>query len=474
MHVFVCEQIFSTLPSHWQERATSLPHFCDTFHKLPALPKKGFLVFLVCSDTPNQLAKAQKEAQKQNISPLQIHIFLPSKFPPKVLSYVLEDLEKRETHFTPPAPSEQKGHYLPQKRLSRRELFSLPTPTIFPLPVVERELCRSVHCGLCITNCPHGAFSLEDGEVFLHREKCTSCGHCVSLCPQQAIRFPRWSYTEVFSSLKNLASHHRGILFHCLRTSLPALKGWIPFAVPCQAFLTPSLLLAALYYGASQVGIYSCGADCPNEKGELLKAQVGELQNLAEKAGLSPSLFQYFSSPGEIPPSTKGEPLFQGEEESLSPFGKGSFAKFLLPYLERAKEETPPLTTLPLGLVEIGESCTLCGTCATVCPPEALVQKEIQGRRQLFYDHSLCLGCNTCLPVCPERQQGAIQLRLEADLALLKQKAQVARESDAVYCERCGKPFASSHMVERIKELLGDNYQSSMGRLCSDCRGFSF
>ncbi|ADN75701.1 4Fe-4S ferredoxin iron-sulfur binding domain protein [Ferrimonas balearica DSM 9799] len=47
-----------------------------------------------------------------------------------------------------------------------------------------------MHCGnpACLMVCPAGAFTTrDDGLVVLDRERCTSCGLCVSACPYDAI-----------------------------------------------------------------------------------------------------------------------------------------------------------------------------------------------------------------------------------------------------------------------------------------------
>jgi hypothetical protein len=41
-------------------------------------------------------------------------------------------------------------------------------------------------------------------------------------------------------------------------------------------------------------------------------------------------------------------------------------------------------------------------------------------------------------------------------------------------CERCGKPIAPDTMMTRISDLLGDEFEATMGilsRRCLDCRG---
>jgi ferredoxin len=54
---------------------------------------------------------------------------------------------------------------------------------------VVRNEARCTHCGACITICPSGAFSLEQGtrKVLFDNSKCIVCELCVKACPPRAM-----------------------------------------------------------------------------------------------------------------------------------------------------------------------------------------------------------------------------------------------------------------------------------------------
>ena len=54
------------------------------------------------------------------------------------------------------------------------------------MPFVKVEKCEG--CGICISECPEQAISMEDQHAVIDREKCIKCGHCISVCPCEAIR----------------------------------------------------------------------------------------------------------------------------------------------------------------------------------------------------------------------------------------------------------------------------------------------
>ncbi len=46
---------------------------------------------------------------------------------------------------------------------------------------------------------------------------------------------------------------------------------------------------------------------------------------------------------------------------------------------------------------KITDECTLCGTCATECPSQAISE----GKDKYVIDQDACTECGTCVDVCP-------------------------------------------------------------------------
>lgn len=52
--------------------------------------------------------------------------------------------------------------------------------------MVNKEKCIS--CGTCVSICPVGAISFgEDGKAVIDKGKCIRCGSCQACCPVEAI-----------------------------------------------------------------------------------------------------------------------------------------------------------------------------------------------------------------------------------------------------------------------------------------------
>jgi NAD-dependent dihydropyrimidine dehydrogenase PreA subunit len=51
---------------------------------------------------------------------------------------------------------------------------------------LSKELCLG--CGICLTVCPHGVFSLKDKKALIaDKDSCMECGACAVNCPTRAI-----------------------------------------------------------------------------------------------------------------------------------------------------------------------------------------------------------------------------------------------------------------------------------------------
>lgn len=54
-------------------------------------------------------------------------------------------------------------------------------------PVLQADRCR--RCGVCMTYCPTGCISKQDGSYAVDLRFCKGCGICAEECRSRAIRF---------------------------------------------------------------------------------------------------------------------------------------------------------------------------------------------------------------------------------------------------------------------------------------------
>jgi ferredoxin len=130
----------------------------------------------------------------------------------------------------------------------------------------------------------------------------------------------------------------------------------------------------------------------------------------------------------------------------------------------------------PFGGLEIDAAgCTLCLSCASACPTQAL--SDNPERPMLRFTESLCVQCGLCASTCPER---VIRLKPQLDFAAWAAGPRVVKEEEPFSCISCGKPFGTRSTIERVMEKLRGShwmFSGSEGQdrlrvlmMCEDCR----
>jgi MinD superfamily P-loop ATPase len=78
------------------------------------------------------------------------------------------------------------------------------TEVTVPVPVVDETACQ--HCGLCGEFCQYGAITVLSNRVLFFPELCHSCGGCMLVCPNNAIKEvpKRIGTTTISTPLPNL------------------------------------------------------------------------------------------------------------------------------------------------------------------------------------------------------------------------------------------------------------------------------
>ncbi|MCR5100707.1 MAG: YjjW family glycine radical enzyme activase [Butyrivibrio sp.] len=73
-----------------------------------------------------------------------------------------------------------------------------------------RNMC--INCGICVSKCPTGALSMEEGEVIYDYSKCCFCDNCIKACPNGASPRIRWmSPQDVADEVGKNVPYIRGI-----------------------------------------------------------------------------------------------------------------------------------------------------------------------------------------------------------------------------------------------------------------------
>jgi ferredoxin len=159
-----------------------------------------------------------------------------------------------------------------------------------------------------------------------------------------------------------------------------------------------------------------------------------------------------------------------------NPFDQGSAADIILALVASTGTDfTVESENAQLGIVSIDPAtCTLCGQCAKVCPTNALGEIYVDEIISISFDAMACVNCDQCVGECPEIDRDAISVRGMIDTVRLDAGRCVLNEGTVARCEICGTAFAPAALMDRISDVLGDEFQDTVKLLetrCLDCRG---
>jgi ferredoxin len=335
-------------------------------------------------------------------------------------------------------------------------------------------------------------------KVVVEPHLCMGCGACATVCPSGAMSFRYPKPSDRGAQLKLLLSTYLGaggkdacVLFHngsdgreLLAAAAMAGEGLPARVVPIEAWhvasIGPDLLLAAIAYGASQVAVLGAGSEAP-QYAAALKEQMATAEAILTALGYSGSHFKWIAAHDAAAVSSAFDawPAATGVGKpatfALSD-DKRTAIEFSVEHLARLAPAPQAEIPLPAGAA-YGEvrvdraKCTLCLACAGACPESALMDGgEVPMLR--FLERN-CVQCGLCEKTCPE---DAITLKPRLLLTAAVREARVLHEDQPFNCVKCGKPFATKNIIEKMTgRLAGHSMFAGNGALkrlemCADCR----
>lgn len=342
-------------------------------------------------------------------------------------------------------------------------------------------------CSKCLDICPTSAVFPSGDHVDIDPAICAGCGSCAALCPSGAIHFDDPAPETLFTRIAGLASAYRDaggtvprLLVHddefgAEMISLAARFGRglpadvIPLNLRRVSGFGHAEMLAALVCGFAGVDVLispTTETDALTRELALALALAGEgaalrLLDPSEPDALSAALYDASAGP------LTAEPIL--------PLGnRRQVTRLAVKALLGTPEAPLPLPEgAPYGAVKVDtEACTLCLSCASLCPAGALGDNP--DMPQLRFQEDACLQCGLCTHVCPENAI-SLQPRFDASDAALAQS--VVHEEEPFACIECGKLFGVKSTIEKIAEKLEGKHSifakpeaGRMIRMCDDCR----
>ncbi len=334
-------------------------------------------------------------------------------------------------------------------------------------------------CSHCLDNCPTQGLVWQDNEWKI--DDCNRCGKCVSVCPSHVFKLDEDLLIQSCRSNKR-------IILTCdvLQDNMPEKSKTDVSSIACLCQLYPELVLNLL---AEQPELYIYVAT--DKCRQCLGFDRQELQGQIEALGEFSRQVNWIERVEDLPALTEengaksmnrrefmGNMWRRGKRASLEIINEkiSDYAKILddgsCP--TSTEQEVQPQKRLRLLMAlrafeqqevdyEVGilpyqhlqvEQCDFCGICTQLCPGQALVIRDSEGSKSLYYMSHKCTGCGLCQKVC---LMGKVSWGrpMHMDELLATQTIFLA-EADETSCRLCGD-----------KLFL---YPQNQDQTCFDCK----
>ncbi|MBO9395486.1 4Fe-4S binding protein [Shimia sp. R9_2] len=398
-----------------------------------------------------------------------------------------------------PAPEKREGYLradpnsLPAVHAAILEASHLVGTFEKPLYLaLEPSLCahsraEQTACTKCLDACPTSAIHPSGDHVDIDPNICAGCGACAALCPSGAITYDDPPVSALFARINALAEAYRSaggtaprLMVHdrSFGAEMIALAARFDRGLPADVIpmdlervsgFGHAEMLASLASGFASVDVLvSPTTDRSALESELALAQVlsgGDntlrLLEPQEPSALCDMLYN------TAPQTALANPILPlGNRRQVTRLA----VKALQPSVE-APIALPEQA--PYGAVLVNkDACTLCLSCASLCPAGALGDNP--DKPQLRFQEDACLQCGLCANACPENAISLVPQFDTSDAALTQQ---VVHEEEPFECVECGTPFGVKSTIERIMDKLAGKHAmfatsdaARMIQMCDDCR----
>lgn len=359
---------------------------------------------------------------------------------------------------------------------------------------------RKVGCTRCIDLCPVGAITPNGDHVAISAEICAGCGACASVCPTGAVTYALPPADVVLRKLRTLlvtyaeaggkqpvllvhdGDHGEPLLDALARHGRGLPANVLPLRVNEVTQVGLELSAAALAFGAAAVRFL--GRAKPKHDLSGLMRNVDYANTLAAALGYGEARCGLIETddPDQLRAALDAIVPAQTLRESarFRPMGEGrSLLKSAIVELHRAAPAPVARVAMPDrapfgGLVIEASGCTLCLSCVSACPVQAL--QDDKDKPTLKFQEDLCVQCGLCAATCPEK---VISLAPQLDFEAWAAPPRVIKQEEPAHCLNCGKAFGVQSTIDRIIAKLENKHwmfagdlakRTSLIRMCEDCR----
>lgn len=296
---------------------------------------------------------------------------------------------------------------------------------------VAEERCLNqrdnrVECDHCVKNCPAGAILKFKNHIAIDKDRCPSCGLCLSDCPTEVFYSHQWDETTIsrevslqgwkrteFFCAEHAASsqdedREKGAVRLPACLSSLSSGAWFELGLKTEIDLyidqcdgcPMGKTFSRLEYNVSTAAEWLEAAGhkarinfvnwCENDSSKKCREVVNTGLKLTSRRDLILSLINHAKQ------ATKGvdvETVSILDKDCL-PRWRKRFAEI---YQENAIENSP---TAFWPTIKVSDECVNCGLCSLFCPSKTLQISEEDGTALHSFTSGVCLDCRICEMIC--------------------------------------------------------------------------
>ena len=353
-------------------------------------------------------------------------------------------------------------------------------------------------CTNCLDICPANAIKSDGDVVNVDPGICGGCGFCGSVCPSGAIQtdYPPLDFI-INSAKKNHENFVKAggknpeIILHdsdygnkmisILARHYDGLpSNLIPYELHSTGRIGHDLIISLICLGYEKIYVLidpklaEEHIHLPNQL-DLAKSMLKGIKKTSKS--------DFVAILDNIDPEEISNLIYKNRNglklnnSQFNPLGKPrGIVRVAMQGLYKENNEDKKIIDLPKGspygsLNVDKDKCTICLSCVSACPANAL--QDSPDLPQLSFREDACLQCGICVSTCPEK---AITLKPQYNLNDETMAAKVIVEDKPFDCISCGKTFGSTKSIEKIVEKLSNHsmFQSQKKteilKMCEDCR----
>ncbi len=321
--------------------------------------------------------------------------------------------------------------------------------------------------------CPFNAIDVDSQEILSN--KCTECGLCASLAPEDIIGYHLLPPEGIKNSIKILAGNKKTKIIY---SDIEAVEEVFSLGISAKNLVLPiicpegiswKIILFHILSGIPAIVYWRNKKDkCPISN--YLEKLLSDLKTL----GLSEYLL-ICKDTSCVMNALKRENQLPPKNLSML-LDRENYLETLYSNIEKQfnTDTWLPLNVFGTHRIILDENkCTLCGACVNECPYNALSLLMDAKMFTLYVDTLNCRGCYNCIYTCPEK---AI---LKVDRGISIPKDTLLAKDKAAKCIKCGKIIGSEKSLTSIENRLrlrgiSEKLILYATRMCSECKAMDF